>query len=117
MQGAHAAVFASCAAAWCPMVLDFATTVVPALVAEARRKLPAGGGPAGLSGLASGAPSDGLPFLGRDVDGGRLEAGAKTQVLVRDGKHDAPGVDSNAADDDVEAEDGEGEVQSDDGRE
>lgn len=117
MQGAHAAVFASCAAAWCPMVLDFATTVVPALVAEARRKLPAGGGPAGLAGLSSGGSSAGLPFLERDVDGGRLEAGAKTQVLVRDGKHDAPGVDSNAANVSLGAEDNEGEVQSDDGRE
>lgn len=40
-QGVYAAIFAAFAAAWCPMVLDFATLVVPALIAEARRALPA----------------------------------------------------------------------------
>ena len=39
MQGLYAGLFAACAAAWCPIVLDYAMTVVPAIVAEARRRL------------------------------------------------------------------------------
>lgn len=35
-----APLFAATAAGWCPLVLDYAMTVLPALVAEARRKLP-----------------------------------------------------------------------------
>lgn len=34
------AIFASCSAGWCPLVLDYATTVVPGLIREARRALP-----------------------------------------------------------------------------
>lgn len=41
VQGVFAALFASAAAGWCPLVLDYATTVVPALLREARRLPPA----------------------------------------------------------------------------
>lgn len=54
-QGAFAAVFATFAAAWCPMVLDFATLAVPAIVQEMRRRLAAKGGTA--------TPVEGAPHV------------------------------------------------------
>ena len=41
LRGLHAAILAAAAAEWCPVVLDYAMVVVPALVAEARRRLAA----------------------------------------------------------------------------
>lgn len=41
-RGLLAALFAAESAAWCPIVLDFAMTVVPSLIAEARRRLASG---------------------------------------------------------------------------
>ena len=41
--GLYAALFAAVAAGWCPIVLDFAMAVVPALLAERRRMLQAAG--------------------------------------------------------------------------
>lgn len=38
--GVLAAVLASCVAGWCPLVLDYATTVMPGVMREARRALP-----------------------------------------------------------------------------
>lgn len=56
-QGVSAAIFAVFAAAWCPLVLDFATLVVPALIAEARRALPGrGAGAERRSALGGDAP-------------------------------------------------------------
>ena len=43
LSGSHAvaaAVLTAASAGWCPLVLDFAMTVAPALIAEARRALP-----------------------------------------------------------------------------
>ena len=40
MQGLLAALFGGCATAWCLLVLDYVSAVVPGLVREARRRLP-----------------------------------------------------------------------------
>lgn len=44
LEAVYAPLFATAAAAWLPIVLEYATTVVPALVAEALRALPEGTG-------------------------------------------------------------------------
>lgn len=62
LRGLHAAILAAAAAEWCPVVLDYAMVVVPALVAEARRRLAA----ARQAPLPEGAPASAI--LG-DVEG------------------------------------------------
>lgn len=47
-RGLYAALLAAESAAWCPIVLDYAMTVVPSLIAEARRRL-AGGSRAAIA--------------------------------------------------------------------
>lgn len=61
VQGVLAAVFASAAAGWCPLVLDYATTVVPALLRE-KRRLPSGSDRAALNLIGSSAAK--APELG-----------------------------------------------------
>lgn len=60
-RGIYAALFASAAATWCPIVLDYATTVVPALIAERKRR---------LRGSGSGA-------FGAGARGDAVDAGAR----------------------------------------
>ena len=68
-RGLLAALLAAESAAWCPIVLDFAMTVVPSLIAEARRRLASGA--AGAIGASEEEPR--LP----DGDGvGAVESGA-----------------------------------------
>ena len=69
LSGSHAvaaAVLTAASAGWCPLVLDFAMTVAPALIAEARRALPrarsAGPVPA-MAGAGTGAMTSTVPAM------------------------------------------------------
>ena len=71
-RGIYAALFASAAATWCPIVLDYATTVVPALIAERRRR---------LRGNGSGA-------LGAGACGDAVDAGARGAATLPQASED-----------------------------
>ena len=83
-QGApalYAAAFAAVAAGWCPIVLDYAMTVVSAALAEAGRALPEG--PASPSGARLAA----APASGRALEEGRpvVDAAAVAGTTERGG--------------------------------
>ena len=86
------AVFAACAAGWCPLVLDYAMTVVPALIAEARRALPAG--ERGAVGVAGGASAIAESSAERLASGSSDTAGDCETKAVRD---EVPSGDVNLA--------------------
>lgn len=68
-NGLFAAIFATASAGWCPLVLDYATTVVPALVRESRRRLPASGTPAPREVLpGSTAPTKVMTYINQTAD-------------------------------------------------
>ena len=104
--GALVAVFAACAAGWCPLVLDYAMTVVPALIAEARRALPAGERSAvGVAGRASAIAES---SAGRLASGSSDTAGGREAKAVRD---ETPSGDVNLtawADDQEKGDAGDG---------
>lgn len=74
-RGIYAALFASAAATWCPIVLDYATTVVPALIAERKRR---------LRGSGNGA-------LGAGTRGGAVDAGARGAATLPRASKDTMG--------------------------
>lgn len=96
-QGALAAVFATFAAAWCPMVLDFATLVVPAIVQEMRRRLPAKDGAATAAEGAHHAPAgigpDAAAAMPASPAEGEAHAPAPLGEKGQDGPHTTGGDD------------------------
>ena len=92
VQGLYAAIFATFAAAWCPLVLDFATLAAPAIIAEVRRRLPVGkergrgplGGPTTSDvGAGLGASGTGAPLPGNS---GSATTPKQSEVTPHDGR-------------------------------
>lgn len=94
LSGSHAvaaAVLTAASAGWCPLVLDFAMTVAPALIAEARRALPRARSAAPAF---SAGPAPAMPSAGPDA---MASAGADAGAMAGEDAMAGAGADAMAS--------------------